>query len=165
MTDRTGLDGRVTSERIDGVCVKVLKRIADERGWLMEMLRSDEELFTKFGQAYVTAAYPGVVKAWHYHKVQTDHFVCLRGMAKVVLYDPRESSPTRGFINEFFMGELNPLLVQIPPLVYHGFKAVDPDPAVILNIPTEVYRYEAPDEYRALPHGGPVPYDWARKDG
>ena len=159
------MDGRITSERIDGVHVKVLKRIADERGWLMEMLRADDEFFSKFGQAYLTAVYPGVVKAWHYHKVQTDHFVCVQGMAKVVLYDARDDSPTGGTINEFFMGVMNPLLVQIPPLVHHGFKGISPELAVILNIPTEVYRYDDPDEYCVLPHDGPIPYDWARKDG
>lgn len=165
MSGKPSRDGRITSEPIQGVRVKALKRIADERGWLMEMLRSDDEVFKKFGQAYVTAAYPGVVKAWHYHRVQTDNFVCLHGMAKVVLYDPRRDSPTRGHINEFFLGELNPVLVQIPPLVYHGFKTIGPQTALILNLPTEVYRYEDPDECRIPPHEGTVPYDWARKDG
>ncbi len=145
------MDGRITSEPIDGGHGKVLKRIADERGWLMEMLRADDEFFSKFGQAYLTAVYPGVVKAWHYHNVQTDHFVCVQGMAKVVLYDAREDSPTGGTINEFFMGVMNPLLVQIPPLVHHGFKGISPELAVILNIPTEVYRYDDPDEYHVLP--------------
>jgi dTDP-4-dehydrorhamnose 3,5-epimerase len=158
-------DGRITSERIEGVGVKALKRIPDERGWLMEMLRVDDDLFQKFGQAYLTAVYPGVVKGWHFHKIQTDHFVCVAGMAKVVLYDSREDSPTRGCVNEFFMGVLNPLLVQIPRLVYHGFKGVSPEPAIILNIPTEVYRYDDPDEFRVPPHGGPVPYDWACEGG
>ena len=83
----SGKDGRITSERIEGVVVKALKRIPDERGWLMEMLRADDDLFQKFGQVYLTAVYPGVVKGWHYHKIQTDHFVCVGGMAKVVLYD------------------------------------------------------------------------------
>jgi dTDP-4-dehydrorhamnose 3,5-epimerase len=106
-----------------------------------------------------------VVKAWHYHERQVDHFVCVRGMAKVVLYDPREDSPSHGLLNEFFMGERNPLLLQIPPLVYHGFKCIGEEAALIINIPTEVYRYEAPDEHRLPPHGGPVPYDWGRKDG
>ncbi len=158
-------DGWVTSKRIEGVQVKELKRISDERGWLMEMLRSDDEMFSKFGQAYLTCAYPGVVKAWHYHRSQTDFFVCVQGMAKVVLYDPREESPTRGYINEFFLGDLNPLLVRIPPLVYHGFKGIGIGPTVMLNMPSEVYNHEAPDEHRVLPHGGPVPYDWTREDG
>jgi dTDP-4-dehydrorhamnose 3,5-epimerase len=158
-------DGLITSKRIEGVRVKELKRISDERGWLMEMLRSDDEMFSKFGQAYLTCAYPGVVKAWHFHRIQTDYFVCVQGMAKVVLYDPREDSPTRGHINEFFLGDLNPQLVQIPPLVYHGFKGISPAPAVMLNMPTEVYNYAEPDENRVPPHGGPVPYDWTRKDG
>ncbi len=74
---------------IQGVTVKPLRVIPDERGYLFEMLRSDDPLFQKFGQTYVTAIYPGAIKAWHYHKKQTDHFVCVHGMAKVVLYDDR----------------------------------------------------------------------------
>jgi dTDP-4-dehydrorhamnose 3,5-epimerase len=106
---------------IQGAAVKDLKLIADERGFLMEILRSDDPLYQRFGQAYVTSAYPGVVKAWHYHTQQTAHFCVLSGMAKVVLYDAREGSPTHGEINEFCIGEQARKLVVIPPLVYHGF--------------------------------------------
>jgi dTDP-4-dehydrorhamnose 3,5-epimerase len=150
---------------IEGVKVKKLKVIPDERGRLMEMLRSDDDLFLKFGQVYMTTAYPGVVKAWHFHKRQTDHFVCVRGMMKVVLYDPREGSPTRGEVNEFFMGDHNPILLQIPNLVYHGFKCVGTEEAIVINCPTEVYVYNEPDEFRIDPHKNDIPYDWGRKDG
>jgi dTDP-4-dehydrorhamnose 3,5-epimerase len=150
---------------IAGVQVKQLRVMPDERGRLMEMLRSDDPLFKKFGQVYMTTAYPGVVKAWHYHKKQWDHFVCVRGMMKVVLFDSREDSPTRGEINEFFIGEHNPIMVQIPPLVYHGFKCVSDYEAIVINTPTEVYDYQSPDEFRAPAHGGDIPYDWTRKDG
>jgi dTDP-4-dehydrorhamnose 3,5-epimerase len=149
---------------IDGVKTKELRVIPDERGRLMEMLRSDDEFFEKFGQAYVTTAYPGVVKGWHYHKIQTDHFVVVKGMAKVALYDGREGSPTKGLVNEFFMGERNPILLRIPAGVYHGFKCIGQEEVYLLNFPTEVYRYDDPDEYRAPAHGGDIPYDWAQED-
>ncbi|MBN2209125.1 MAG: dTDP-4-dehydrorhamnose 3,5-epimerase family protein [Candidatus Coatesbacteria bacterium] len=151
---------------IEGVRIKKLKVIPDERGRLMEMLRKDdgEELFTEFGQAYMTTGYPGVVKAWHYHKHQTDHFVAVSGMMKVVLYDDREASPTRGQINEFFMGEHNPILLVIPKGVYHGFKCIGDKEGIIINIPDKVYNYEEPDEYRLPAHGSKIPYDWTRKD-
>jgi dTDP-4-dehydrorhamnose 3,5-epimerase len=150
---------------IQDVQVKPLKVMADERGRLMEMLRSDDPLFRGFGQLYLTTAYPGVVKAWHYHKKQWDHFVCVRGMAKVVLFDSREQSRTRNEINEFFLGDHHPILLQIPPLVYHGFKCVGDGEAIIINCPTECYVYDNPDEFRVDPHGNDIPYDWARKDG
>ena len=150
---------------IDGVVIKNLKVIPDERGRLMEILRSDEEIFLKFGQVYMTTGYPGVVKAWHYHKVQCDHFCVVKGMMKVVLYDSRDGSSTKGEVNEFFMGEHRPILLRIPPLVYHGFKTVSQEEALLINIPTEVYRYKEPDEYRVDPHVNDIPYSWARKDG
>jgi len=150
---------------IQGVNVKPLKIIADERGYLMEMMRSDDPFFQKFGQSYVSVAYPGVVKGWHFHKVQTDHFVIVKGMMKVVLYDQREGSPTKGLVNEFFMGEKNPILVTIPPGVVHGMKGIGTEPAMLVNVPTELYKYDKPDEYRIDPHKNDIPYDWDRKDG
>lgn len=150
---------------IDGVKTKKLKVIPDERGRLMEILRSDEELYEKFGQIYVTAAYPGVVKAWHYHREQTDHLICISGMMKIVLYDAREGSPTFGEVNEFFCGIHNPLLVKVPKGIYHGFKCISETEALVINIPDQVYNYNSPDEFRVDPHKNDIPYDWARKDG
>ena len=150
---------------IHGVNVKPLKIIADERGYLMEMMRADDPFFQRFGQSYVSVAYPGVVKGWHYHKVQTDHFVIVKGMMKVVLYDQRGDSPTKGLVNEFFMGEKNPILVTIPPGVVHGMKGIGTEPAMLVNVPTEMYRYDKPDEFRIDPHKNDIPYDWAQKDG
>lgn len=150
---------------IEGVKVKELRVIADERGRLMEILRADDELFLQFGQVYMTTAYPGVVKAWHYHEKQTDHFVVVKGMMKVVLYDGREESSTYGEINEFFMGDYHSILLQIPRRVYHGFKCISEQEALVINIPTEIYDYADPDEYRVDPHQNEIPYDWSRKDG
>lgn len=155
----------MAKQLIEGVRTKKLTIHADERGRLMEMLRLDDEIFLKFGQAYLTTAYPGVVKAWHYHKIQTDHFIVVRGMMKVVLYDSREDSPTKGMVNEFFMGDWNPMLLQIPANVYHGFKCISEHEALVVNIPTEMYNYTEPDEFRLDPHSGEIPYDWNRKDG
>jgi dTDP-4-dehydrorhamnose 3,5-epimerase len=150
---------------IRDVAVRPLRVICDERGRLMEMLRNDDPMFKGFGQVYLTTAYPGVVKAWHYHRIQWDHFVVVYGMMKVVLYDSREDSPTHGEVNEFFMGPHNPILLQIPPMVYHGFKCISEHEAIVINTPTEVYRCKEPDEYRVAPHDNDIPYDWARKDG
>ena len=150
---------------IEGVRTKRLKVIADERGFLMEMMRDDDEFFQKFGQVYLSVVYPGVVKGWHYHRRQTDHFVIVKGMAKVVLYDTREGSKTKGEINEFFLGDQNPLLLVIPPLVLHGMKGLGAEPAYLVNTPSEHYLYDDPDEFRVPPHGSDVPYDWERKDG
>lgn len=150
---------------IDGVLIKQLRVIPDERGYLMEILRSDDSFFQSFGQAYLTVVYPDVVKGWHYHKVQTDHFCVVKGMAKVVLYDERAESPTRGEVNEFFIGEKNPAVLVIPNGVLHGMKGVGVEPALLLNLPTHAYDHANPDEFRVPPHDNDVPYDWSRKDG
>jgi len=147
---------------INGVKVKKLKVIPDDRGKLMEILRSDDKIFKKFGQVYITTALPGVVKAWHYHKIQTDNFTCVSGMMKLALYDSRKSSKTYKEVNEFVISMENPLLVRIPPLVYHGFKCVSNNEAIIVNTVTEPYNYKTPDEYRMDPYENDIPYDWRK---
>lgn len=143
--------------------LKFLKVIPDDRGRLMEVLRADEEIFERFGQVYVTTAHPGVIKAWHYHKLQADHWVCLAGKARIGLYDPREGSPTKGMASEFVMAPEEPFLIKIPPYVYHGFKGADPKgDTMIMNIPTYPYNYATPDEYRVDPFDPSIPFDWKR---
>lgn len=145
---------------IEGVVLKPLKRLLDERGYLMEILRSDDALYRQFGQAYVSACFPGMVKAWHCHERQYDHFSCLAGNLKVGLYDDRQDSPTHGQTQTVVMGELKPMLVCIPPLVWHGFMAVGGQTAVVLNLPTELYNYDHPDELRRDPLDPTIPFQW-----
>jgi len=150
---------------IEGVKTKKLRVIPDERGQLTEMLRSDDEIFIKFGQCYVTTTYPGVVKAWHYHKIQTDNFIAVKGMFKVALYDSREESPTKGEVNEFFLGDHNPMLLQIPPGIYHGWKCIGEEEGFVVNVSTECYNYSEPDEFRLPFDTDEIPYDWDIKMG
>ncbi len=150
---------------IDGVKTKALRVIPDERGRLTEMLRSDDELFIKFGQCYFTTTYPGVVKAWHYHKIQTDNFIAVTGMFKVALYDARDDSPTKGEVNEFFLGNFNQTLLQIPAGVYHGWKCISEHEGIVVNVSTETYKYDRPDEYRLPFDTEEIPYDWGIKMG
>ncbi|MDD4053134.1 MAG: dTDP-4-dehydrorhamnose 3,5-epimerase family protein [candidate division Zixibacteria bacterium] len=150
---------------IDGVRTKKLVTHVDDRGWLFEILRNDDDLFIAFGQVYLTAVYSGVVKAWHCHALQTDNFTVVSGMARLVLADLRENSPTRGEINEFHIGDQNRMLVRIPPGVYHGLKGIGPGAALALNCPTEPYNPERPDEIRLPYTCDEIPYDWDVRHG
>jgi len=150
---------------IGGVQLKHLRLIPDERGRLMEILRCDDPVFEKFGQVYLTTTYPGVVKAWHYHKKQNDNVTVVKGMLKLVLYDDRNGSSTRGEVNEFFIGEHNPVLVHIPKGVYHGWKCIGQEEALVVNCVTEPYNRDRPDEYRLPYDSEKVPYDWEIKMG
>lgn len=145
---------------IDDVKVKNLKVIPDERGRLTEIMRCDDNLFDQFGQVYITTNYPGVVKAWHCHKIQTDYVACIKGMIKIVLYDSRENSSTRGAIDEFCIGDHNPMLIAIPPGLYHGWKCISETESIVVNIPTHPYNHQQPDEYRLPPDTPDITYDW-----
>lgn len=147
---------------IQGVKVKKLKLLCDERGRLMEILRCDDEIFQRFGQVYFTTAYPGVAKAWHYHKKQDDYFACINGRMRLALFDARRSSKTYKKINEFELGLDSPLLVKIPRGVYHGFKCVSASEALVINVPTLPYSHLNPDEYRIDAYDNDIPYDWRR---
>ena len=132
----------------------------------MEILRADEPSCSRSSARSTSRrTYPGVVKAWHYHKQQVDNFACVAGHGEAGARSTRATdSPTKGAVNEFFLGTQNPMLVQVPNLVYHGWKCISPEPSLVVNVPTEPYRYADPDEYRLEPHGT-LPYDWTRKDG
>ena len=148
---------------IKGVLVKPLSQITDERGKIMHMLRADEPHFEQFGEIYFSVAYPGVVKGWHLHKEMTLNYAVISGMVKLVLYDPREDSPTKGEIQELFIGEDNYVLVKIPPGVWNGFKGIGTEPAIVANCATLPHR---PDEIERLdPFTSDIPYDWGLKHG
>ncbi len=150
---------------MEGVITRELHFICDERGRLVVLLRADDPAFRKFGQVYLTTTYPGVVKAWHLHRVQTDLVSCIRGEIELVLYDAREDSPTRGEVARFITGERNPLLITIPPGVYHGWKCISGEEAFVVNVPDELYRSEAPDEIRLPPDSEAIPHRWVLTPG
>ncbi len=160
-----GLIVRGSKELIHGVSARRGKVIPDQRGRLGEIMRADDPRFEKFGQVYFTTTYPGVVKAWHFHKKQTDNFYVVKGTVKIALYDQRDDSPTKGQVNEVYLGEHCPGLLTIPPGIQHGWMGVGNTEAYILNIVSEMYDYTSPDEYRTDPHDNHIPYEWARKDG
>lgn len=156
---------KVSFSLIEGVRVKRLKVIPDERGRLMEILRCDDPEFEKFGQVYMTTNYFDVVKAWHCHRLQSDNVCCVKGMIKLVLWDGREESSTYGQLNEFFIGEHNPCLVHIPAGVWHGWKGISLEEAIVINVVTEPYNYQQPDELRRPWNDPEIGYDWSRKNG
>ncbi|MCM8757904.1 MAG: dTDP-4-dehydrorhamnose 3,5-epimerase family protein [Candidatus Omnitrophica bacterium] len=147
---------------IKGVITKELIIHNDERGRLMEILRCDDKIFKKFGQVYITTAFPSIVKAWHYHKKQDDHFCCIKGKVRLALYDARKNSSTFGSIDEFILSMEEPKLIRIPKGVYHGFKCISTEEAIVLNIPTLPYNRKDPDEYRVDPYNNSIPYDWRK---
>ena len=132
---------------ISGVVVKPLRRIPDERGFIMHMLRADDPDFERFGEIYFSTAYPGVIKGWHLHRKMTLNYAVLTGMIKLVLYDDREGSPTLGEVQELFIGQENYQLVMIPPLIWNGYKTIGTQMAIVANCATLPHD---PDELERL---------------
>ena len=148
---------------IKDVLVKPLSQITDERGKIMHMLRADDPHFEKFGEIYFSIVYPGVVKGWHIHKEMTLNYAVVFGTIKLVLYDPRQDSNTKGEIQELFIGEDNYVLVKIPPGIWNGFKGIGAKPAIVANCATLPH---LPDEMERLdPINNDIPYDWGLKHG
>ena len=143
---------------IEGVKIKSLKKICDERGMVMHMLRCDDPEFESFGEIYFSCVYPGVVKGWHGHKKMTLNYAVIKGMIKLVLYDDRTKSPTKGELMEIFMGDSNYILATIPPRVWNGFKGIGTEMAIVANCASHLHD---PDEIvRIDPLSGDIPYDW-----
>jgi dTDP-4-dehydrorhamnose 3,5-epimerase len=148
---------------IEGLRVTPLRRIPDERGAVMHMLRADSDGFERFGEIYFSMVYPGAIKAWHLHKAMTLNYAVPVGMVKLVCYDDRDGSPTRRNLVELHLGELNYSLVTIPPGIWNGFKGVGTEPALVANCATLSHD---PDEIVRLdPFTEDIPYDWVLRHG
>jgi dTDP-4-dehydrorhamnose 3,5-epimerase len=145
---------------IEGVRIRALEPHADARGSLTEVLRSDWPEFTRFGQAIVTVNAPGVIRGWHWHRRQTDVIVPIHGRVLLPLYDGRPGSPTHGALEEHVSDDGRRLALFVPPGVYHGYRTLGPDAAIIVNFPDLVYDPAEPDEVR-VPHDAPeIGYRW-----
>ena len=147
---------------IDGIIIKKLKRFTDERGIVMHIMKSTDEEFKGFGEVYCSSIYPGVVKGWHFHEKITLNYVVLKGMIKFVLFDDRENSPTKGVIQEIFIGDHNYVRVTVPPGIWSGFKCIGTEPAMVCNVIDSPH--DETEVRRRDPHNNHLPYDWARKD-
>jgi len=148
---------------IDGVVITALRQFLDERGKVMHMLRCDSPMFQQFGEIYFSCIYPGAIKGWHVHKKMTLNYAVPHGNIKFVLYDDREDSPTRGELQEIFLGPDNYVLVTVPPLVWNGFKGLGKEMAIVANCASIPHD---PDEIERLdPFNKSIPYDWGIKHG
>ena len=143
---------------IEGVHIRPLKQIPDERGKIMHMLRCDDPHFERFGEIYFSVVYPGTVKGWHLHQRMTLNYAAIRGMIKLVLFDDRQASPSRGKLLEIFTGEDDYTLITIPPLVWNGFKGIGVDPAIVANCASEPH--DPTEIIRMDPSTDKIPYDW-----
>ena len=149
---------------IEGVQVVPLKQIPDERGTVMHMLKRTDPHFVEFGEIYFTTVHPGVVKGWHKHGRMALNYACPYGRIKLVLYDDREGSPTRGEVMELFLGP-DPddyRLVQIPTAVWNSFKGLGDVTSIVANCATQPHTKEFTDSLDAL-SDGPIPFDWRRE--
>lgn len=148
----------VKGEWIDGVMIKSLSRIPDERGCIFHMLKKEDREFHGFGEIYFSSVYPGAVKAWHLHTEMELNYAVIVGEIKLVLYDDREGSCTKGHLMEIFSGEKNYVLIQIPPLIWNGFKGLGTGVSIVANCSTISHRV---DEIQRLdPMSGTIPYTW-----
>ena len=143
---------------IDGVIIKNLKKICDDRGRIMHMLKKSDEHYDKFGEIYFSTAYPGVIKGWHEHTKMTLNYCVIKGMIKLVLIDNRPKSSTYKKIQEIYLGEHNYVFVQVPAKIINGFKNISNEEAIIANAAdiehaeNEIKRYD--------PHGKKFNYKW-----
>jgi dTDP-4-dehydrorhamnose 3,5-epimerase len=147
---------------IDGVGVFPATLYPDDRGYFLEVLRAGRGAVEGFDPAamLVSAAvnYPGIIKAFHFHRYQADCFAPLAGMLQIALVDLRQGSPTFGLRNTIYAGALRPWQVLIPPGVGHGYKVLGIEPSVLVYATSRFY--DPQDEGR-IPYDDPsINYDW-----
>lgn len=156
-------DGEQIAPMIDGIRVRQQVTQQDHRGTLTEIY-SPQWGFDNIPLVflYTVTARPGMIKGWAVHYQQVDRYFFYSGSLKLVLYDARESSPTRGMINELYFSEANRSLVSVPPGVYHAVENVGTADALMINFPSEPYRHEDPDKYTLPLENDVIPYRFDR---
>ena len=152
--------------KIDGVWLKQVRLLTDDRGLLGELFRADDPYtsrFTSCAQTTLTMSYPGVIKAFHWHRRQDDLWFCVTGMIQAVMYDLREDSPTCGLTEQYSIGQHNPLALLIPAGVAHGYRVLGPSAAWVVYHTTEVYNPADPDEERIAHDDPQIGFDWTTR--
>ena len=157
---------RVDEGLIDGVALFEMKSVIGHGGWLTEIYRADWKLDDGcVEQVFQTVFEPGAVSAWHAHALTRDRLFVAFGAMRIVLYDARSDSPTRGRLNELRLGSVRPGIVTVPPKVWHGVENLAAERALLLNLVDRSYRYEDPDHYRLPPDTDRIPWRFERAGG
>lgn len=151
-----------SADLIADVQIKPFALWPDDRGYFLEIARLGQGLVEGFPAAttQVSAAlnYPGIIKAFHYHKLQTDYWVTAAGLLQVALVDLRVNSITYGMKNTIYVGALRPWQLLIPPGVAHGYKVIGAQPSVLVYITNRTY--DPKDEGRIPYNDTAIAYDW-----
>jgi len=164
MSDKSATDGvriLIGQRVVEGAKIIALRRIPDERGTVFHMLKRTDPHFIQFGEIYFSTVCPGVVKGWHKHRDMTLNYACVFGRVKLVLYDDRKRSPTKGTLNEIFLGPDNYSLVVVPPEVWNGFKGMSEPFAIVANCCT--HPHDPSLSTRLDPFSNKIPYRWEIK--
>ena len=148
-------------ESIDGAVAREVKHVVTANGITTELFRKDWGVAVgEVVHMIHVSLRPGAVSAWHMHKLKTDHLFVVGGLIRAVLYDDRDGSPTRGKVDVHHLSPARPMLVVIPPGVWHGLQVLSPDPGAFVNFFDRAYDYENPDDWR-LPADSPeIPYSF-----
>lgn len=143
---------------IAGVVIHPLRQIRDERGAVLHMLRADAPHFEGFGEIYFSQVLPGAIKAWKRHREMIQNFAVPVGRIKLVIYDDRPDSPTRGKLQELIVGSDHYGLVRIPPGVWYGFQGIAEGPSTLANCAT--LAHDPLESERLDAHAETIPYRW-----
>lgn len=146
-------------ERIDGVDVREVKNIVTANGHTTELFREDWGVVQRpvVHMIHVSLR-PGALSAWHMHKLKTDHLFVIGGMLKAVLYDDRDGSATKGQVDVFHLSAMRPMLVVIPPGVWHGLQTLSAEACSFVNFFDYAYDYENPDDWRLPADTDEIPF-------
>jgi dTDP-4-dehydrorhamnose 3,5-epimerase len=118
---------------IEGVIITKLKKIDDDRGSVITMLRSDTKVFKSFGEIYFSTIFNNSIKAWHLHKKAILNYACISGKVKLVLFDDRKNSKTLGCYKEYILTPTDYFLITIPPYIWNGFIGLANSESIVAN--------------------------------
>ncbi len=149
---------RTASPSISGVRIHEIGNVLTRSGILTEIFRTDwADIAISVRQVNWVQLNPGAITDWHMHTAQTDHLIGVGGNIKLALWDGRSSSPTKGATEIIRIGAARPVMVVVPPEVWHGLRNESGVPAGYINVTDQLYAYEQPDSWRLTPGANEIP--------
>jgi dTDP-4-dehydrorhamnose 3,5-epimerase len=139
-----------------------VRNVVTANGVTTELYRSDwGVVHGEVGQAIRIALRGQAVSAWHQHRERWDLLFVVDGHLRLVLYDPREDSLTHGQVDVLHLSPQRPMLVAVPPYVWHGVQNLSTGVSSLINFFDQAYDYEDPDEWRLPSDTHEIPYRFA----
>lgn len=147
------------SDLINGVESISLKIIPLVGGDVLHVMKDIDRGFFGFGEIYFSEINQGFIKGWKKHSEMVMNLIIPKGEVKIVVFDDRDGSSTKGIFNEFILSrDKNYMRVSISPGLWVAFQGIGKGTSQVMNF-ASIRHCPKEVEGKSLKE---IKYDWGR---